>query len=423
MKARNQQHSFNSELDAKNKLIIYVYEYLVNSKAKAAADKFLETIGYKKEIKINEGPGFLLEWWCVFWDLYCASPERRHILPESSPEARAFQDYMRPTQISPQQHQHQQQHPPSFMQPHFIPGPRYATAPMPPREHMTRMHAPTGHPHYALTPNSYVTVVQSRYPAQNPAIVQQSQQRQQIHQPIHMHPSALEHQQLGPPANMSCLTPVSVPPTPPQQMTSMVMQPGSMGGQQLPQQQQNSMTQSVHCITVPASSPIQQTQLQQQQVHTNSNQPVRSGSQTIVWQSNEVAATSKAPSLSSYGSMNSPIGPASVYTTGLAPSPMVSQLSEAGATTMMRTSKGSNSSTDVKHTPIQQLSGSFGDNSSSQTDDFMLPFDQETVEHCDPAELLKQSIQDDSSKLFEKDQSEFTLTDYDDSQSKWPLIE
>lgn len=40
----------------------------------------------------GEPPGFLHSWWCVFWDLYCAAPERRDTCEHSS-EAKAFHDY------------------------------------------------------------------------------------------------------------------------------------------------------------------------------------------------------------------------------------------------------------------------------------------------------------------------------------------
>lgn len=101
MKAKNQP-PITSEIDAKEKLIVYVYEYLTHSGAKRAAQSFLEDIQYEKEIQINqvEGPGFLVNWWCVFWDLYCAAPEKRN-QPEPSSEARAFHEYNMRAGMSP----------------------------------------------------------------------------------------------------------------------------------------------------------------------------------------------------------------------------------------------------------------------------------------------------------------------------------
>ncbi|VDD75844.1 unnamed protein product [Mesocestoides corti] len=74
-------------------LALYVYEYLVYSGAQKAAQTFLQEIGWDKHIVPNEAPGFLFSWWSVFWDLYCAAPERRDTLKHSS-DARAFYDFV-----------------------------------------------------------------------------------------------------------------------------------------------------------------------------------------------------------------------------------------------------------------------------------------------------------------------------------------
>ena len=50
-------------------------------------------IRWEKNITLGEPPGFLHSWWCVFWDLYCAAPERRETCDHSS-EAKAFHDYV-----------------------------------------------------------------------------------------------------------------------------------------------------------------------------------------------------------------------------------------------------------------------------------------------------------------------------------------
>ncbi len=52
-------------------------------------------IRWEKNITLGEPPGFLHSWWCVFWDLYCAAPERRETCDHSS-EAKAFHDYVSP---------------------------------------------------------------------------------------------------------------------------------------------------------------------------------------------------------------------------------------------------------------------------------------------------------------------------------------
>lgn len=71
---------------------VYVYEYLIHVGAKSAAQTFLSEIRWEKSISIGDPPGFLHSWWCVFWDLYCAAPERRESSEHSS-EAKAFHDY------------------------------------------------------------------------------------------------------------------------------------------------------------------------------------------------------------------------------------------------------------------------------------------------------------------------------------------
>lgn len=132
MKAKNQP-PISSEFDAKEKLIVYVYEYLCHSGARRAAETFLQDIDWNgKAIQTNpEGPGFLVNWWCVFWDLYCAAPDRRD-QPEPSNEARAFREFnMRPV-ISPSC---TQTSPPQLGQPFMfgsgpmMGGPRYGSHP------------------------------------------------------------------------------------------------------------------------------------------------------------------------------------------------------------------------------------------------------------------------------------------------------
>jgi hypothetical protein len=86
-----------TDVQAKEKLILYVYDYLMQNGAPKSANMFLNEIRWEKQVQINltEPPGFLLSWWCVFWDLYCAAPERRDTMPsnEYSNEAKAFHDY------------------------------------------------------------------------------------------------------------------------------------------------------------------------------------------------------------------------------------------------------------------------------------------------------------------------------------------
>lgn len=81
-----------SDAQAREKLALYVYEYLLHVGAQKAAQTFLTEIRWEKNIALGESPGFLHSWWCVFWDLYCAAPERRDQCEHSS-EGKAFHDY------------------------------------------------------------------------------------------------------------------------------------------------------------------------------------------------------------------------------------------------------------------------------------------------------------------------------------------
>ncbi|XP_005370633.1 single-stranded DNA-binding protein 4 isoform X8 [Microtus ochrogaster] len=81
-----------SDGQAREKLALYVYEYLLHVGAQKSAQTFLSEIRWEKNITLGEPPGFLHSWWCVFWDLYCAAPDRREACEHTS-EAKVFQDY------------------------------------------------------------------------------------------------------------------------------------------------------------------------------------------------------------------------------------------------------------------------------------------------------------------------------------------
>ncbi|XP_074424771.1 single-stranded DNA-binding protein 2-like [Larus michahellis] len=82
------------------RLALYVYEYMLHVGAQKSAQTFLSEIGWEKNIILGEPPGFLHSWWCVFWDLYCAAPERQETCEHSS-EAKAFHDYSAAAAPSP----------------------------------------------------------------------------------------------------------------------------------------------------------------------------------------------------------------------------------------------------------------------------------------------------------------------------------
>lgn len=92
MYAKGKGTTVPSDAQAREKLALYVYEYLLHVGAQKAAQTFLSEIRWEKNITLGEPPGFLHSWWCVFWDLYCAAPERRDTCEHSS-EAKAFHDY------------------------------------------------------------------------------------------------------------------------------------------------------------------------------------------------------------------------------------------------------------------------------------------------------------------------------------------
>lgn len=92
-KPKGNQSSVPSDAMAREKLMVYVYEYLKHIGAPQAADTFFKEVRFDKPINLNaEPPGFLFSWWSVFWDLYSSAPERRNLNPHSD-EAKAFHDY------------------------------------------------------------------------------------------------------------------------------------------------------------------------------------------------------------------------------------------------------------------------------------------------------------------------------------------
>ncbi|XP_033082156.1 single-stranded DNA-binding protein 3 isoform X2 [Trachypithecus francoisi] len=95
MFAKGKGSAVPSDGQAREKLALYVYEYLLHVGAQKSAQTFLSEIRWEKNITLGEPPGFLHSWWCVFWDLYCAAPERRDTCEHSS-EAKAFHDYASP---------------------------------------------------------------------------------------------------------------------------------------------------------------------------------------------------------------------------------------------------------------------------------------------------------------------------------------
>uniref|UniRef100_A0A8C5IAP5 LisH domain-containing protein n=1 Tax=Gouania willdenowi TaxID=441366 RepID=A0A8C5IAP5_GOUWI len=136
MYAKGKSSNVPSDSQAREKLALYVYEYLLHVGAQKSAQTFLSEIRWEKNITLGEPPGFLHSWWCVFWDLYCAAPERRDTCEHSS-EAKAFHDYSAAAAPSPVlgnlptgEGMPVGPVPPGFFQPFM--SPRYPGGPRPP---------------------------------------------------------------------------------------------------------------------------------------------------------------------------------------------------------------------------------------------------------------------------------------------------
>ncbi|XP_049733418.1 single-stranded DNA-binding protein 4 isoform X10 [Loxodonta africana] len=129
-----------SDSQAREKLALYVYEYLLHVGAQKSAQTFLSEIRWEKNITLGEPPGFLHSWWCVFWDLYCAAPDRREAFEHSS-EAKAFQDYSTAAAPSPVMGSLA---PNDAMAPSFFQGP--PSSQPPPHNPNTPMMGPHGQP-------------------------------------------------------------------------------------------------------------------------------------------------------------------------------------------------------------------------------------------------------------------------------------
>uniref|UniRef100_A0AC35TXV7 LisH domain-containing protein n=1 Tax=Rhabditophanes sp. KR3021 TaxID=114890 RepID=A0AC35TXV7_9BILA len=99
----------SAEAQAAEKLQQYVYEYLVNFNFKKAAEAFKAEASVScpnlanRTVIPGEQPGFLQSWFSVFWDLYCATPDRTNVA-NSSEEARAYLAYSGGGPMGPMPH-------------------------------------------------------------------------------------------------------------------------------------------------------------------------------------------------------------------------------------------------------------------------------------------------------------------------------
>lgn len=97
-------HPQQSQTDAQasEKLAAFIHEYLITTGCPKTAESFKEE-GLSKFPNANlsfikppgsEGtPGFLQSWWMLFWDIYCAAPERRGETVEASQDGKMFHDF------------------------------------------------------------------------------------------------------------------------------------------------------------------------------------------------------------------------------------------------------------------------------------------------------------------------------------------
>uniref|UniRef100_A0A8C7V8H4 LisH domain-containing protein n=1 Tax=Oncorhynchus mykiss TaxID=8022 RepID=A0A8C7V8H4_ONCMY len=65
MYAKGKSNNVPSDSQAREKLALYVYEYLLHVGAQKSAQTFLSEIRWEKNITLGEPPGFLHSWWCV----------------------------------------------------------------------------------------------------------------------------------------------------------------------------------------------------------------------------------------------------------------------------------------------------------------------------------------------------------------------
>uniref|UniRef100_A0AAF5DMW0 LisH domain-containing protein n=2 Tax=Strongyloides stercoralis TaxID=6248 RepID=A0AAF5DMW0_STRER len=84
----------NLDLETKEKLASYVLDYLRTLGCTRAAEAFQSEIINTDIRKIPEvdTPNILLGWFSIFYELYCAAPDRRHMY-DISADAKAFHDF------------------------------------------------------------------------------------------------------------------------------------------------------------------------------------------------------------------------------------------------------------------------------------------------------------------------------------------
>uniref|UniRef100_A0AC34FA79 LisH domain-containing protein n=1 Tax=Panagrolaimus sp. ES5 TaxID=591445 RepID=A0AC34FA79_9BILA len=90
------------EIQAKDKLLSFIYEYLTHIGATKTAETLKNECLPNQNPQVGDHPGLLSTWFILFWDLYTGDPERRE---KNNPtqEAKAFHDFgfVQPTTLRP----------------------------------------------------------------------------------------------------------------------------------------------------------------------------------------------------------------------------------------------------------------------------------------------------------------------------------
>uniref|UniRef100_A0A914HLW6 LisH domain-containing protein n=1 Tax=Globodera rostochiensis TaxID=31243 RepID=A0A914HLW6_GLORO len=83
MQQQRKENYLSSDVQAREKLSQFVYEYLYQLGATKTAETFKNEFlahnmpNLQIDLSSSSGPGFLYNWWSVFWDLYSAHPDKK----------------------------------------------------------------------------------------------------------------------------------------------------------------------------------------------------------------------------------------------------------------------------------------------------------------------------------------------------------
>lgn len=100
------QQFISAEAQAREKLSHFVYEYLVHMGASKTADMFKNEVlalngNPNIQIDVSSAPGFLSNWFSVFWDLYSVHPDKKD-KAEPSNDAKTYHKMIFPSGSFPE---------------------------------------------------------------------------------------------------------------------------------------------------------------------------------------------------------------------------------------------------------------------------------------------------------------------------------